>query len=101
MSEHEDASFDTGYSTPVPELDDHRHQSPSVQRPRSRRGTVDTLYSTGGRIAFNSHLELVNRGLLHPQARDFEEAVVDEESGGHSPPPGQNIQSRRGTVTTI
>lgn len=103
MSEHEDHAFDTGYSTPVPELDDHTHQSASVQRPRSRRGTVDTLYSTAGHVAFNPDLNLVNDGLLHPQARDFEEAVVDEELGGRSPLSGRNAptRSRRGTVETL
>lgn len=103
MSDHEDTTFDTGYSTPVPELDDHRHQSASVQRPRSRRGTVDTMYSTAGRITFDPDLSLVNDGLLHPQARDFEEAVVDEESGGRSPITGRMAptRSRRGTVETL
>jgi magnesium transporter len=102
MSDHEDHSFDTGYSTPVPELDDHRHQSASVQRPRSRRGTVDTMYSTSGRLAVPD-LNLVNDELMQTQARDFEEAVIDEESGGQSPLPSRNApdSSRRGTVTTL
>ncbi|KAI0480808.1 cora-like Mg2+ transporter [Xylariaceae sp. FL0804] len=77
MSEHDEASSGQGYHTPVPELDDHRHQSASVSRvDRPRRGTVDTLY--GSR-------------LLDPQAhsptspsdvriRDFEEAIVDDDA---------------------
>ena len=104
MSDHEETSLSTGYSTPVPELDDHRHQSISVQKPRSRRGTVDTMYSANVPNRVNPDLGLVNDGLLHTVARDFEEAIADEESGGISPRPGRSAQgnrSRRGTVTTI
>ena len=109
MSDHEDTSLDTGYSTPVPELDDHRHQSSSVQRTRSRRGTVDTMYGTSARNAISPDLSFVNRGLLDTVTRDFEEAVVDEESRGVSPlPPNRSAtapvaaeRSRRGTVTTL
>ncbi|TVY87402.1 putative metal ion transporter [Lachnellula willkommii] len=100
MSDHEE-SFNTGYSTPVPELDDHRHQSHSKQKPRSRRGTAETMHSTNPQ---SPELSLVNRGLLQVTARDFEEAVVDEEAGGVSPlhgRPGFYDRSRRGTVTTI
>jgi magnesium transporter len=103
MSDHEE-SFNTGYSTPVPELDDHRHQSSSIQKPRSRRGTVETMHSTSGRSPQNPDLSLVNRGLLQVTARDFEEAVIDEEAGGVSPLHGQDgarDRSRRGTVTTL
>lgn len=120
MSDHEDVSFDTGYSTPVPELDDHTHQSASVQKPRSRRGTVDTMYSTIAKNVASPDLGAVNDKLqstqardfqggvkerLQPtQARDFEEAIIDEECGGVSPRPGRLMpdnRSRRGTVTTL
>src|SRR6266536_5105625 len=100
MSDHEETSLNTGYSTPVPELDDHRHQTISVQKSRSRRGTVDTMYSVNMRNSVNPDLGLVDDGLLHTVARDFEEAIVDEESGGVSPRPGtspQQNRSRRGT----
>ena len=102
MSDHEDIG-DTGYSTPVPELDDHRHQSASVQRTRSRRGTVDTMYSARVRNALSPDLGMVNQGLLQTVARDFEEAVVDDESQGVSPLPPRAApdRSRRGTVTTL
>lgn len=102
MSDHEE-SFNTGYSTPVPELDDHRHQSSSVQKPRSRRGTVETMRSTGGPTQ-SPDLSLVNPGLYQVSARDFEEAVIDEETGGASPLPGREgvrDKSRRETVTTL
>lgn len=101
MSEHEDVSLDTGYSTPVPELDDHRHQSASVQRSRSRRGTVDTMHSAYRNL--NPDLNLVNQGLQPIIARDFEHAVVDEDGEGASPHPGRvavEDRSRRGTAGT-
>lgn len=100
MSEHE-YSLETGYDTPVPELDDHRHQSASVQKPRSRRGTVDTIHSTGGRTPHKPDLASVNRNLL--KTREHEEAIIDEEAGGVSPIGHDGIfdRSRRGTVTTL
>ena len=104
MSEHEDTGLDTGYSTPVPELDDHRHQSASVQRSASRRGTADTMASTMGRNPFSPDFGRVNDSLIQPRIRDFEEAIVDEESGGPSSAhPGRYspTRSRRGTVTTL
>ena len=103
MSDHEDISFDTGYSTPVPELDDHTHQSASVQKPRSRRGTVDTMHSIMGKNLASPDLGAVN-DRLRINTRDFEEAIIDEETGGVSPRPGRLMpdnRSRRGTVTTI
>lgn len=92
--------MNSGYSTPVPELDDHRHQSASVQKARSRRGTVDTMHSV--RRNLGPDLTLVNQGLTPTIARDFEEAVVDDE-GGVSPRPGLSApdRSRRGTATTF
>jgi magnesium transporter len=100
MSDHDEMSIDTGFSTPVPELDDHRHQIPTVQRAQSRRGTVETMHSTTARRIVAADLEAVNQGLLPTIARDFEHAVDDEEVGNVSPHPGRNT-SRRGTVTTL
>ncbi|KAI0016936.1 magnesium transporter ALR2 [Xylariomycetidae sp. FL0641] len=80
MSDHEGSSSSRGYQTPVPELDDHRHQSASVQRTdRPRRGTVDTLYGS------RQHLDVA--GPCSPsdvRVRDFEEAIIDED-GDMSP----------------
>ncbi|KAK4242623.1 hypothetical protein C8A03DRAFT_11180 [Achaetomium macrosporum] len=77
MSDQEVAS-NSGYSTPVPELDDHRNQTASVQRPdRVRRGTFDSLYGT--------HTMASGGASAEPRVRDFEEAVVDEEQVEHSP----------------
>lgn len=100
MSDHEEAfddgRDDTRYSTPVPELDDHRNQSASVQRPdHSRRGTVDTLYGQQAIIALNADLRQVNEALLHTHGEDLEEAIVDSESRGVSP-----LRARRNTVET-
>lgn len=93
MSDTERQSFDdTRYSTPVPELDDHRAQSASVQKPtRARRGTADTLYASAALRA--PDLAHVNEVLLQNNSRDLEEAVIDEE-------PDVN-RSRRPTVTTL
>ncbi|EHL03877.1 CorA soluble [Glarea lozoyensis ATCC 20868] len=101
MSDHEDTFSNTGYSTPVPELDDHTHQTASVQKQRSRRGTVDTIHSFNPRGSTNPDLGLVNQGLLHTTPRDFEHAVIDEEHSPSNGRRGSNVRSRRGTVTTI
>ncbi|KAK8111090.1 metal ion transporter [Apiospora kogelbergensis] len=89
MSDHEEISErGSGYDTPVPELDDHRHQSASVQRPdRPRRGTVDTLYGT-------RHLETPP----DIRVRDFEEAIADDDADDMSP---IQPRSRRPTVDTV
>lgn len=103
MSDHEDTSLDTGYSTPVPELDDHRNQLAAVHKSRSRRGTVDTLYNSAIPGGFGPDLSSVNR-TLYANSRDFEEAIADEESGGISPLPNRvptHDRSRRGTVETM
>ncbi|RYP71723.1 hypothetical protein DL771_004674 [Monosporascus sp. 5C6A] len=80
MSDHDEISSNRGYNTPVPELDDHRHQI-SAQRPdRPRRGTVDTLYGSRQHLdhqAAHSPIEI--------RVRDFEEAIVDEDDGALSP----------------
>ncbi|TAQ85641.1 hypothetical protein B7494_g6034 [Chlorociboria aeruginascens] len=104
MSENEDTSLDTGYSTPVPELDDHRHHVATVHRPnRSRCGTVETTNNVPVQHGIEPNLAHVNNSLLRTIARDFEEAVIDEESSGISPHANRTMQdrSRRGTVTTI
>ncbi|KAJ3575960.1 hypothetical protein NPX13_g3858 [Xylaria arbuscula] len=75
MSEREGSNSEKGYETPVPELDDHRHNTASAQRlDRPRRGTVDTLYGS------RQHLDI--EGPYSPtdvRVRDFEEAIVDED----------------------
>ncbi|KAI0181038.1 cora-like Mg2+ transporter [Hypoxylon sp. FL1284] len=83
MSDHEEGYPGSGYDTPVPELDDHRHQV-SAQRnernERPRRGTVDTLYGS------RQHLQ--PDGPYSPsdvRVRDFEEAIIDEDDGDLSP----------------
>ncbi|KAH6684455.1 putative metal ion transporter C27B12.12c [Halenospora varia] len=100
MSDHDD-TLDTGYSTPVPELDDHTHQTTSVQKPRSRRGTYESLNTLGGRALTVPNLAFVDEGLLRTVARDFEEAVMDEDGGDGSPSAGRFDRSRRGTMATL
>ena len=101
MSDHEDVAFDTGYSTPVPELDDHTHQSASVQKPRSRRGTADTMYSTVAPLPATIDFGTVNNRLqVTTPAQDFEEAIVDEEALS----PRRHVldnRDRHNTVTTL
>ncbi|KAI0382759.1 cora-like Mg2+ transporter [Hypomontagnella monticulosa] len=93
MSHQDEANSGSGYNTPVPELDDHRHQVSSTQRlERPRRGTVDTLYGS------RQHLQPV--GPYSPsdiRVRDFEEAVLDEEDGSVSP---MGTHSRRPTFNS-
>jgi magnesium transporter len=90
MSDHEDVGGNSGYSTPVPELDDHRNQSTSVRPDRPRRGTFDSLYGSRQVTADNSTSD-------HPgvRVRDFEEAVLDEDDAEGSP---TMKRSRRPTV---
>ncbi|GAW24839.1 hypothetical protein ANO14919_144330 [Xylariales sp. No.14919] len=80
MSEREGSGSDKGYETPVPELDDHRHNTASAQRfDRPRRGTVDTLYGS------RQHLDI--EGPYSPtdvRTRDFEEAIIDEDDNDPS-----------------
>lgn len=91
MSDHEEATTGSGYSTPVPELDDHRNRAVSVQRlDRPRRGTFDSLY--GARV-------MTPGGVSgEPRVRDFEEAVDDEDAADHSP---TMRRTRRPTVESV
>lgn len=89
MSDQEEVVGNSGYSTPVPELDDHRNQSASVHRPdRPRRGTFDSLYGARQTTSAGSFGE--------PIVRDFEEAVVDDDAAEHSP---AARRTRRPTTT--
>lgn len=85
MSDHEETTSDPGYDTPVPELDDHRLQSPSVSR--QRRGTFDSLYRA-------RHLAAEDPTV---KARDFDQALTDDDAEV-SPSGGR---SRRPTADTI
>ncbi|OAA37480.1 CorA family metal ion transporter [Metarhizium rileyi] len=92
MSDQDGMIPDTGYDTPVPELDDHRHESNASQRlERPRRGTFDSLYG--------SRQVDADTGPLTPdiRVRDFEEAIIDEDS---SEVPQTARHSRRFTVET-
>lgn len=97
MSDHEDTSLGSNYSTPVPELDDHTHQSPIVQKGRSRRGTANSAMAH----SMSPNLAKVNDDLLRTKIRDFEEAIIDDEGEGVSPIANRRLLERRGTITTI
>lgn len=96
MSDHETVyemqRDDTRYSTPVPELDDHRNQAASVQRTqRSRRGTIDTLYGTQAADPSAPELNRVNDALIRTSVCDSES--VDDEDDDKS------TRSRRPTIS--
>ncbi|KAI0911952.1 hypothetical protein F4824DRAFT_18351 [Ustulina deusta] len=93
MSEREGSSSDRGYETPVPELDDHRHNTTSAQRlERPRRGTVDTLY--GSRQYLDAEAPYSPTDV---RIRDFEEAIIDEDDNDASV---TVLQGRRPTFTS-
>lgn len=94
MSDHEEvgSGSGSGYDTPVPELDDHRHQLTSQRNERVRRGTVDTLYGSRQHLQPDSPYSPTDIRI-----RDFEEAVVDEEDGNVSP---MAPRSRRATFNS-
>ncbi|OLN81595.1 putative metal ion transporter C27B12.12c 2 [Colletotrichum chlorophyti] len=97
MSDHEETISEAGFKTPIPELDDHRHQVPATPHPeRPRRGTFDTLY--GARLLGPDAIP--GAGDISPsiRVRDFEEAIVDEEGGDVSP---HARRLRRPTVETV
>jgi magnesium transporter len=84
MSDDGEHNNQSGFSTPVPELDDHR---------RPRRGTFDSLYGSQRR-------EGAAQDALRPQVRDFEEAIVDDDVavGSIAAPATGTYRSRRPTV---
>ncbi|KAK0384795.1 hypothetical protein NLU13_7273 [Sarocladium strictum] len=89
MSGRESRNTDHGYDTPVPELDDHRHRTPSTQKyDRPRRGTFDSLYRTR---PLDDDV-----GTPGIKVRDFEEAVVD----GDAQEPEHDKRERRPTTDT-
>ncbi|KAK4223712.1 hypothetical protein QBC38DRAFT_43301 [Podospora fimiseda] len=92
MSDQEEVGGNSGYSTPVPELDDHRKQVASVQRPdRARRGTFDSLYGA-------QQLAAAVAAAGKPIVRDFEEAIDDDEAPENSP---TMRRTRRPTIESI
>lgn len=109
MSDHEEILSGSGYETPIPELDDHRHPTPSLHRDeRPRRGTFDSQFAER-RGTFVDPLLTERRrhgsdasrsGMPYSgvRVRDFEEAVIDDDAGEISP--GVHRRQRRGTVDT-
>jgi len=92
MSDQEEVAGNSGYSTPVPELDDHRNHTASKRPDRSRRGTFDSLYG-----ARQQHAALHGDSHAGIKVRDFEEAI-DDEDVDNSP---TFRRARRPTVESI
>ncbi|KAF2868423.1 cora family metal ion transporter-like protein [Massariosphaeria phaeospora] len=91
----------TRFSTPVSELDDHRHQPESFPRvetgspSRSRRPTYASIQPVPERPNLLLHVNeaLESNDIL---ARDFENAVVDDDAGDHLSP--EHVYGRPGNV---
>lgn len=95
MSDHDETTPGSGFSTPVPELDDHRRQASSVVRPdRPRRGTFDSLY---GARRSSPAPSVTNPYGSATRVQDFEEAVVDDDVADTSP---TARRTRRPTVNS-
>ncbi|KAM0281313.1 hypothetical protein ACHAQH_003581 [Verticillium albo-atrum] len=95
MSDHEETASDVGFKTPIPELDDHRHQPASSQQPeRVRRGTFDSLYGARLLAAEGDQGPDVSKSRL----KNSEEAILDDDMDQASP---NARRPRRPTVETI
>lgn len=94
-----DDNYQTRFSTPVAELDDHRNQPESLPRADTnpRRGTAGTVNGEIPRVTvFDTALQ---NGF---SAIDFEEAIIDDSrrgsyAGEELRPPGSPIVARRNT----
>ncbi|GAB7347826.1 hypothetical protein MBLNU459_g5363t1 [Dothideomycetes sp. NU459] len=64
----------TRFSTPEPDLDDHRRQPDHLPRVTSRRGTANSAVERPDLGSLNPQLEF-GHGMI---ARDFEQAIVDD-----------------------
>lgn len=90
----------TRFSTPVSDLDDHRHQPASLPRvetgspSRSRRPTFASIHALPERP---NPLHLVNEALEANEVtrRDFETAIVDDDGPRLSP---EDAYARRGSL---
>lgn len=89
----------TRFSTPVSDLDDHRHQPSTRPRgdtigiPQSPRSPIHAFQnvSSGGRPEIPQvNDEFLNAGSI---SRDFEQAIIDDDKSGN----GENIIERRGS----
>ena len=96
MSDHEEVSGNSGYSTPVPELDDHRNQATSVRPDRSRRGTFDSLYGARHLAAGSAYAD---QQPTSTRVRDFEEAVEDDDGPDGSPTLRRNRRPTTASTT--
>lgn len=91
----------TRYSTPVPELDDHRFQSSSLPR-AEMMGSVPRRNTARSGSVDRSGLLQVNEALREagPVSRDFEHAIVDDDRcATRSVNDVEAIGGRRGSVS--
>lgn len=95
---------DTRFSTPVPELDDHRLQPPALPRAdtnagRSNRGTISRTGSVDHAALLQVNEALRGQGTV---LRDFEHAIVDDDkSGTHDPLSPHLRRGSSGHIPTI
>ena len=92
----------TRFSTPVSDLDDHRHQTSTRPRgdtigsphsprtPAEGRHPYQNLGSGGRPELLNVNEELLNAGSI---SRDFEQVIIDDDKSAH----GENIIERKGS----
>ncbi|KAK2770030.1 Mg(2+) transporter [Emmonsiellopsis sp. PD_33] len=92
----------TRYSTPAPELDDHRFQPESLPRADAAAESVVTwqekLLQASRMEAGSPTMRRVNDGLVEtgPISRDFEHAIVDDEPNGERRPSVNPMAIRSG-----
>ncbi|KAK2798007.1 hypothetical protein FQN50_009003 [Emmonsiellopsis sp. PD_5] len=92
----------TRYSTPAPELDDHRFQPESLPRADATADSVVTwqekLLQASRMDAGSPTMRRVNDALVEtgPISRDFEHAIVDDEPNGERRPSVNPMAIRSG-----
>lgn len=97
----------TRFSTPVSDLDDHRHQPVSLPRvelnsamqsnPGTRRGTHVSLQPMERPDLLQVDEALERHGMA---TRDFENVIVDDDRSNHGSLLGDNVYGRRGSVAS-
>ncbi|KAF2490428.1 magnesium transporter ALR1 [Lophium mytilinum] len=100
----------TRFSTPVSDLDDHRRQPASLPRleggmqsiPGTRRGTVASIQpiERPNLLQVNDALEAQGVTSRDFEARDFENAIVDDDRSGQGTFAGEDRFARRGSIVS-
>lgn len=97
MSDHDETAMSTGsgYSTPIPELDDHTSPAPQQRDERPRRGTFDSQFADRRRLGSDASRNVQSQSAVRIQ--DYDDVIVDDEG---EPSPIIGRRQRRGTVDT-